>query len=126
MLDVKELLAKMLTSLNGVDVSAQITFNSAWTQMDKKVWNFGGLIIFQLEGYASTFYSGNAYTLATIASGYRPAAINYASGHQVDSSFNPKGTVNALIRPTGAIEIRTETGSSTAPYIILCGAYRIA
>lgn len=107
------------------DISSSITMGGAWSQLVKKAWKIGNLVFFEIEATAGSFNANTQYTIATIASGYRPSDVHFASGYTTDGSYNPKGTVSVLVRATGAIDIRTQLASSSGAYVFISGFYVI-
>ena len=110
----------------GADVSSKITYGSAWTSQVKIARKMGNLVFFQLEANAGTFNANTNYVIANIASGYRPAVQQFATGITTDSSYNPKGTVSAVLKTDGSINIRTQTASSSGAYVFVSGFYYTA
>ena len=111
---------------SGIDIASHITFGSAWTQQVKVARRIGNMVFFQLEANAGSFNANTNYVLANIASGYRPAVQQFATGITTDGSYNPKGTVSAVLKTDGSINIRTQTASSSGAFVFISGFYYTA
>ena len=106
------------------DISSQITFGGAWTQMVKVAYKVGKLVFFDLEGSTSTIVGGTQYTMATIASGYRPSSSIYLTGHTTNASYVPQAVVNAIAWTSGDITVRPSNANGL--YFFVSGWYVIA
>ena len=125
MLDLKALLAKILDALKVKDISDKITFTGAWSNYIRKAYLIGGkFVFFTLEGYASTIVAGAQYTIATIASGYRPKDYLVFTGHATDTNYLPQSVVNCFVWTSGDITIRCSNGNGN--YVFVSGWYALA
>lgn len=106
------------------DISSQFTFGGAWTGMVKNAWKYGKLIFFHLEATTSSFAANYTYTIATIASGYRPSAMMIGNGYTTDGSYNPKALVSTRINSNGSIQISAQ--NTQGAYFFITGFYYIA
>lgn len=123
MLDLKALLNKILNMLIVKDISNEITFSSAWTNLQRVAYRIGNMVFFSLEGYASTIVGGSQYTIATIANGYRPKSTITLTAHSTNNSYVPQAIVNAWVWTSGDITVRPNNGSGN--YIFVSGCYAI-
>lgn len=125
MLSVKKLFYKILTHIALEDISDKITIASGWQSMHRTAYKIGNMVFFSIEGYSqSAVVGGTQYTLANIASGYRPSKSIPFTGHATDSNFTPQAVVNGNVWTDGTI-----TGRASNPngrYFFISGFYRIA
>ena len=122
--DLKNVLNEVLPSGAPVeDISSSFTFGSSWTPMLKIAYKIGNLVVFSLEGNAGTIIGGTQYTMATIASGYRPRANTCFTGHTTNSNYVGQGYVNAWAWTGGDFTIRTS--NSNGQYVFVNGCYVI-
>ena len=131
MLSTKKLLYKVCEAISTLtnntaveDISAHITFNSAWTDFHRSAFKVGDMVYFVLEGYTSTFVAGTEYTMATIDSGYRPSKNYPFTGHLTDSEFKPVGIVMCFAKTDGTVTVRASDTSGN--YFFVSGFYKIA
>lgn len=125
MLNVKKTLTKILDALKVKDISDKITFGSAWSNQMKKAYLIGGkFVFFTLEGSASTIVAGTQYTIATIASGYKPKDTLTFTGHATNSNFLPQSIVNCFVWTSGDITVRCQNGNGNNVFI--SGWYLVA
>lgn len=118
-LDVKELIAKLVLNAVVEDISDKITLGGAWTNLGKVAYRVGKVCYYYIEAYAGTIVGGTQYTLATIASGYRPGATVAHTGHTTNGNFLAQGIVNTFVRTSGDITIRTQ--NSNGQYVFISG-----
>ena len=123
MLDLKALLSKILTMLTVEDISDKITFGGAWTGLQRVAYRIGNMVFFSLEGYAGTIVGGSQYTIATIASGYRPKSNVILTAHSTNIGYVPQAVVNAWVWTSGDVTVRPSNGSGN--YIFVSGCYAI-
>lgn len=122
MLDLKALLTKILQLLIVKDISASFTFTSAWTGMVKKAFLVGGkLVVFALEGNAGTIVGGTQYTMAQVASPYKPSTAIPHTGHVTNASYVATGFANCWVWADGDITIRASNGNGN--YVFFTGWY---
>ena len=125
MLDLKALLAKILDALKVKDISDEITFTGAWSNYMRKAYLIDGkFVFFMLEGYAGTIMQGTQYTIATIASGYRPKDNLAFTGHATDAGYVPQSVVNCYVWTNGNITVRCSNGNGN--YVFVSGWYALA
>ena len=126
--DLTNILNEVLTAGSGMtveDISDKITFGDAWSNYMRKAYLIGGkFVFFTLEGYAGTIMAGTQYTIATIASGYRPKDNLAFTGHATDANYLPQSTVNCYIWTSGDITIRCSNGNGS--YVFISGWYALA
>lgn len=126
--DLKNILNEVLPSCSGMsieDITDKITFGGAWTAMQAKAYLLGGrFVFFVLEGYAGTIVAGTQYTIATIASGYRPKDTLPFTGHATNSSYVPQSVVNCYVWTSGDITIRCSNANGN--YVFISGWYALA
>lgn len=101
------------------DISNQITLGSAWTNLGKIAYRVGKVCYFYMDVYAGTIVGGTQYTVATIASGYRPTFTVGFTGHTTNSNYVPQAVVNAFVGTSGDITIRAS--NSNGNYVFLSG-----
>ena len=106
------------------DVSSQFTFGGAWTALLKKAYKVGNLVFFQLEATTSTYVANTDYTIATIASGYRPNGNIIGNGYTTDANYAPKAVVS--VRGDSGGNIKVNASNTTGAYFFLTGWYVIA
>ena len=107
------------------DISDKITFGSAWSNFHRKAYLIGGkFVFFTLEGYAGTIVAGTQYTIATIASGYRPKDTLMFTGHATNSSYVPQSVVNCYVFTSGDITVRCSNANGN--YVFINGWYALA
>lgn len=124
MFDLKALLTKILNCLIVEDITNKITFDSAWTEIYKKAYKIGNVVYFGLEGYVSgTFVAGTQYTMATIASGYRPRIYMPVQAHITNSSYQPTGISNSWVWGDGSITVRPQ--NTNGRFFFISGTYVI-
>lgn len=125
MLNLKKTLTKLLDALKVKDISDKITFGSAWSNYMKKAYLIGGkFVFFTLEGYADIIGAGTQYTIATIASGYRPKDNLAFTGHGTDVNYLPQSTVNCYVWTSGDITVRCSNANGN--YVFVSGWYLVA
>ena len=120
------ILKKIIDNIKGLqveDISDQITFTPAWTNMHTTAYKIGNVVFFTLEGTATTIVANYQYTIATIANGYKPKRSLPFTGHGTDSNFAPLGIVNAWVWTSGDITIRCSNANGN--YIFVSGFYCI-
>ena len=103
------------------DISSQITIDSAWTVREKFAYKVGKVCYFFIGASRSSITGGTQYTMARIASGYRPKDTLFYSGHATNSSYVPQGVVNGIAWTGGDITVRPQNGNGT--YVYLTGTY---
>ena len=96
-LDLKELIEKLVLNAVVEDISGKITLGGAWTNLGKVAYRVGKVCYFYIEAYTPTTVGGSEYTIATIASGYRPRATFAYTGHT--HPFLSQGSPPAGFRP---------------------------
>lgn len=126
--DLTNILNQVLTASSGMsveDISDKITFGSAWSNLHRQAYLIGGkFVFFTLEGYAGTIVAGTQYTIATIASGYRPKDTVVFTGHATNSSYVPQSVVNCYVWASGDITIRCSNANGN--YVFINGWYALA
>lgn len=126
--DLTNILNQVLTASSGMsveDISDKITFGSAWSNLHRKAYLIGGkFVFFTLEGYAGTIVAGTQYTIATIASGYRPKDTEIFTGHATNSSYVPQSVVNCYVWTSGDITVRCSNANGN--YVFINGWYALA
>lgn len=126
--DLTNILNEVLTASSGMtveDISDKITFGDAWSNYMRKAYLIGGkFVFFTLEGYASTIMAGTQYTIATIASGYRPKDNLAFTGHATDTNYLPQSTVNCYVWTSGDITVRCSNGNGN--YVFVSCWYALA
>lgn len=123
MLNMKKMLTKILSFLGVEDISSQITFGGAWTGLHKRAYKIGNLVVISLEATTSTIVAGALYTIANIASGYRPRNGTLLSAHTTNESYVPQAVVNSWAEADGKITVRPSNANGT--YFMISGAYII-
>ena len=103
------------------DISSQFTFGGAWTSIVKKAWKYGKLVFFHLEASVGSYQANYGYTIATIASGYRPSAMAVCHAYTTDGNYNPKAVVSAQAQTNGNIVVRSQ--NTTGAYFFVSGFY---
>ena len=105
------------------DISDKITFGAAWTKQICKAYKVGNLVFYDIQAYAGQVVAGTQYTVATIASGYRPSANYPTTGHGTNANYVPQGLINGFVWSSGDITVRPET--ATCNYVFISGFYAI-
>lgn len=123
MLNVKKTLTKILSFLGVEDISSQITFGGAWTGLHKSAYKIGNLVVISLEASASTVVAGALYTIANVASGYRPRNGVLLSAHTTNGNYVPQAVVNSWAESDGQITVRASNANGT--YFMISGVYII-
>lgn len=119
-LDLKMLLLKLIANVVTVEnISNKITLGGAWTNLGKTAYRVGKVCFFYMDVYAGTIVGGTQYTVATIASGYRPTFTVCHTAHTTNSSYVAQGVVNAFVWTSGDITIRAS--NSNGNYVFLSG-----
>ena len=122
MLDVKALLTKILQVLVVKDISSSFTFTSAWTGLVKKAYLIcGKFVVFTLEASAGTIVGGTQYTMARVASPYKPTTATVHTGHVTNASYVATGIANCWAWANGDITIRASNGNGN--YVFFSGWY---
>lgn len=139
MLNIKKTLTKLLTAMKSteddvaglkqtelklVDVSGRITMGGAFTQVHKSAYQIGHLLFFTIEATVGTYVGGTVYTIATMASGYRPNQTTPCVGYTSDGGFTPKATVSCYVETGGAIKVNAENQQGS--YFFIKGFYYVA
>ena len=107
------------------DISDKIAFGSAWSSIIKQAYLIGGkFVFFTLEGYADTIIAGTQYTIATIASGYRPKDTLAFTGHATKVGYFPQSIVNCFVWTSGDMTVRCSNGNGN--YVFVSGWYLVA
>lgn len=106
------------------DISDKFTFSSAWTNYGRVAWRVGKMVYFYLNGYAGTITGGTQYTMATIASGYRPASTISFTWHTINNGYVPQSIVDGHVRTSGDIDVRASNGNGN--FVIATGFYLMA
>lgn len=102
------------------DISSQITIDSAWTVREKFAYKVGKVCYFFIGASRSSITGGTQYTIARIASGYRPKDTLFYTGHSTNSSYVPQGIVNGIAWTGGDITVRPQNGNGTIVYLAGC------
>ena len=110
-LDLKELIEKLVLNAVVEDISGKITLGGAWTNLGKAAYRVGKVCYFYIEAYTPTTVGGSEYTIATIASGYRPRATFAYTGHTTNSNFLAQGIINNFVKTNGDITVRPQNGN---------------
>lgn len=103
------------------DISSGFTFGGAWTGLVKNAYKYDKLVFFSLEARVSSYVANYSYTIATIASSYRPATMYIGNGYTTDGSYNPKDVVSVRIDPGG--DIIVDASNNTGAYFFITGFY---
>lgn len=126
--DLANILNEVLTASSGMtveDISDKITFTGAWSNYMRKAYLIGGkFVFFTLEGYAGAIMQGTQYTIATIASGYRPKDNLAFTGHATNSGYLPQSIVNCYVWTGGDITVRCSNANGN--YVFVSGWYALA
>lgn len=101
------------------DISNKITLGGAWTNLGKVAYRVGKVCYFYMDIYAGTIVGGTQYTVATIASGYRPKFTVCHTGHATNSSYVAQSIVNNFVWTSGDITIRASNGNGN--YVFISG-----
>ena len=121
----KKLIRKILTCFAVEDISDEITMASGWQSMHRTAYKLGKMVFFSIEGYSqSAVVGGTQYTIANIASGYRPSKSIPFTGHATDSTFTPQAVVNGNVWTGGTITGRASNANGR--YFFISGFYKIA
>lgn len=108
------------------DISDKITFGGAWTQMHKKAFRVGRMVFFRLEASVGTYVAGTEYTMATIASGYRPKDVTSPStGHTTNGSYTPQGVLSCNVNYQNG-NINVVASNTNGSYFFVQGFYEMA
>ena len=105
------------------DISGQITLGGAWTEVFKRAWLTSGIVFYNIEAQPSSYIANYQYTMATIATGYRPRENCLGQGCTTDGGFSPKAVVSVLAQTNG--QIRVNAQNNTGGYFLISGWYRI-
>ena len=103
------------------DISSSFTYGGAWTSLVKKAYKYDKMVFFHLEASVSSFQANYGYTIATIASAYRPTQMYIGNGYTTDGSYNPKATVSVQINSNGNIVV--DANATTGTYFFITGFY---
>lgn len=122
---LNEVLPPARSELTVEDISDKITFGSAWSNYMRKAYLVGGkFVFFTLEGYDGTIMAGTQYTIATIASGYRPKDNLAFTGHATNANYLPQSVVNCYVWTSGDITVRCSNANGN--YVFVSGWYALA
>lgn len=105
------------------DISSGFTFGGAWTSIVKKAYKYDKMVFFHLEASTSSYTANYGYTIATIASSYRPNMMFIGNGYTTDGSYNPKAVVSVRINSNGNIIV--DASNNTGAYFFITGFYVI-
>ena len=105
------------------DISSGFTFGGAWTSIVKKAYKYDKMVFFHLEASTSSYTANYSYTIATIASSYRPNMMFIGNGYTTDGSYNPKAVVSVRINSNGNIIVDAQ--NNTGAYFFITGFYVI-
>ena len=105
------------------DISSSFTFGGAWTSIVKTAYKYDKMVFFHLEASTSSYQANYGYTIATIASSYRPNQMFIGHGYTTDGSYNPKAVVSVRINSNGNIVVDSQ--NNTGAYFFITGFYVI-
>ena len=105
------------------DISSQFTLGGAWTGIVKKAYKYGRMVFFHIEASVGTYTANYGYTIATVASGYRPTAMAVCNAYTTDGSYNPKAVVSARLETNGNLIVDSQ--NTTGSYFFVTGFYYV-
>lgn len=106
------------------DISSSFTLGGAWTQIVKRAWKYDKLVFFHIEASVGSYQANYGYTIATVASAYRPSAMAVCQGYTTDGSYNPKAVVSSRLETNGNLIVDSQ--NTTGSYFFVTGFYRLS
>ena len=105
------------------DVSAYFTLGGAWTGIVKKAYKYDRMVFFHIEASVGTYQANYGYTIATVASGYRPTTMAVCNAYTTDGSYHPKAVVSSRLETNGNLIVDSQ--NTTGSYFFVTGFYYI-